>query len=205
MVKSRKRTPYRAKAPGGRLLGYFDSPVDAALCYARHLPERSNNAPLALTAVSPVTGAVLELRLSPRSPTGYWGVRLVASGHPTRPFLARLGPSAADFIGYFATAREAATAVAEAVISRDGLLADLIGDEPALLDPPAEPSADASVDELMANEPALLDLQSVGPPDGLVDYRVASPSAFDDVASALAAHVAGACAWEDSVLAGPMI
>ena len=51
--------------------------------------------------------------------------------------MARLGPSAADFIGYFASAYEAAIAVADAIVQRDEFLTALLDDEPALLDAPA--------------------------------------------------------------------
>ena len=49
--------------------------------------------------------------------TGYRGVRRLQR-RLARPYTARLGKNAADFLGYFETAEAAAVAYAEAVLSR---------------------------------------------------------------------------------------
>jgi hypothetical protein len=101
-LRARRGKQYRARAPGKVMLGYFDTAVAAAECYARHVGsprtlERSST-------FSCPSGDTLQLHLSARSPVGYWGVTLITSRPLTKPFLARLGPSRADWVGYYATA-----------------------------------------------------------------------------------------------------
>ena len=122
--RSRPSRPYRAKARGGKLLGDFAAAVDAAVCYARHLlASGSRPIPVASSYVCPISGDITQLRLSSRSSTGYWGVQRLPRSL-TRPFVARLGPSATDVVGHFDSAVTAAVAVARALDARDAFIAD---------------------------------------------------------------------------------
>ena len=133
-LRARRGKQYRARAPGKVMLGYFATAVAAAECYARHLGS-------ALQLDVPSTfeypsGATLQLHLSASSPVGFWGVTLVTSRPLRKLYLARLGPARADWVGYYATALEAAVAVTEAVQARDELLRSLLHsfDDPSGLD-----------------------------------------------------------------------
>jgi hypothetical protein len=165
-VPTRRLTPYRVKAPNGKLLGYFASPVDAALCYANHVAAATELRQLTLsgaldladTAVAP-SGEIVRLHLSPRTSTGYRGVHLL-SGKRAKPYAARLGPSAADQVGHFTTAIEAATAVACALQARDKFIDELRTNPQGCATLHALPShepnlfADFDVDALLADLPA---------------------------------------------------
>lgn len=117
--RSRRAKPYRAKAPGGKmLLGDFATALEAAVCYANHVSMyRSPASPVQSTAVLD-SGEVIALYLTQRSSTGYCGVSRLPS-RTACPFVARLGPSTADYIGCFPTALDAALAYALASRARD--------------------------------------------------------------------------------------
>ena len=125
-VTARRVTPYRAKAPDGKLLGYFPTAVEAAARYASHVAQSQAQREasrqfiqpsLADTAVTS-SGDTIRLHLNCRSPTGYKGVTLLAANRGlAKPYVARLGKRAVDYIGYYETALEAAFAIA--VRSRD--------------------------------------------------------------------------------------
>ena len=133
-VAARRMTPYRAKSPDGKLLGYFATAVDAAVCYAQCVATNTtlhcstedaacNSRGLAQSAVT-ASGETIRLHLSSRSVTGYRGVTIL-SGNRVKPFAARLGPSATDVVGHYSTAVEAAVAVACAIRARDSLLDEM--------------------------------------------------------------------------------
>ena len=128
--RSRSLKPFRAKA-GGKLLGYFPSAVDAAVCYAQYAFTRANDQvaaqhqPDVASEATLPTGVRVRLQLSARSATGYWGVRHLAGRNLAKPYVARLGPAAADLIGYYETAVDAGIAVATALFARD--CASLLG------------------------------------------------------------------------------
>ena len=63
------------------------------------------------TATAP-SGEVISLHLSPHTPTGYRGVSLHTTPGRAKPYVARLGPSAVDHLGYYPTALDAAVAFA---------------------------------------------------------------------------------------------
>ena len=118
-----KSKPYKADVRrGGKpvYLGYFATPEEAALCYAR-TPEAQAAAaappePPPMTAEEALQQAEAEgltLLRSNSSSTGYKGVRFDISHTRSRPYEARVrrGGKLVTF-GYFATAEEAALCVA---------------------------------------------------------------------------------------------
>ena len=164
-VSSRKTKPYRAKAANGKLLGYFATPIDAAVCYVHHVAaaaalnhvaarDMGDQLTLADTTTTP-SGEIIRLHLSPNTLTGYQGVHLL-SGNRVNPYEARLGPSAADRIGHYPSAIEAAAAVACAIEARDALACELshdLGPNGSELAPKCMPSgASAGVQPCMPLE-----------------------------------------------------
>ena len=148
--RTRPTRPYRVKAPGGKLLGDFSDVLDAAACYARHMLSRPFVSPTGSTTVSVALpcGASAEVALSPQSPTGFLGVTRPTDQFRSKPYLARLGPRRTDYIGYFATAEEAAAAVTAACQARDSfpiLLSD-DGFDGDILGPSGGPHTSSSAD-----------------------------------------------------------
>ena len=95
---------------------------EAAVCYASHVAAAPS--PFTFRTVD-VAGERLQIRLA-TSDTGYWGVSLAsARSNYAKPYVARLGPSGSDFIGYYSTPFDAAVAVARAVRVRDELVSSL--------------------------------------------------------------------------------
>ena len=72
--RSRPNRPYRAKAPGGKLLGDFCSAIEAAVCYARHMHASLSPLSCVPQTATIATGEIIHLHLSVRSLTGYRGV-----------------------------------------------------------------------------------------------------------------------------------
>ena len=140
LKKGASLKPYRAKAPGGKLLGSFATALEAAVCYAQHIS--ASCASDVLSEARTPDGEVIQLHLSTRSPTRYFGVRRIPSRVLAKPLIARLGPSAADFVGYFGTVLDAAVAVALAMRARD----NLVGLQLACLDEAVAADATAGSD-----------------------------------------------------------
>ena len=127
--KRRGRKQYRARFRG-ELIGYYSTAVEAAVHYARRVATatpRSLSTPaarldLAAEVTLPSNGETLRLHLSSTSSTGYRGVDHLSSRGLAKPYRARLGPSAADFVGYYDSALGAAIAYAIAHREREDLV-----------------------------------------------------------------------------------
>ena len=121
----RGRKQYHARLRG-KLIGYYPTAVVAAVHYARRIAAtnlRSSSvtrSDLSTEAILP-SGETLQLQLATDSSTGYRGVDHLPSRSVTKPFRARLGPSTADFVGYYDSALGAATVYALALRERDAL------------------------------------------------------------------------------------
>ena len=193
-VKGRRlASPYRAKAPDGSLLGYFATPLEAAVSYARHVIATRSLAVTVNSAVSEQTpqrpdiateailpsGESIRLHLSSRAASGYRGVTRSPSRHRTSaPFMARLGPSTADWFGYHASAVSAAIAVAVALQGRD-FPASTILDDPSsddvglgpLVNPEDDLTGNGQLESLELENDLLdgLELESLGLGNDLLD------------------------------------
>ena len=154
-IRSRISKPYRARAPGGVLIGYFMSAIEAAEQYARHVgPSHRSIVDVPSTFESP-DGEVTTLHVAPGSSTGYRGVSLVTARNSTKPYAARIGPAAVDFVGYYSSAVEAAVAVAHALHARDAVI-NLLS-TPGLPEewiPPGSPPRSALPDPPKPSQPA---------------------------------------------------
>lgn len=122
--RSRPNRPYRAKAPGGKLLGDFCSAIEAAVCYARHMHASLSPLPCVPQTATIATGEIIHLHLSVRSLTGYRGVSPNVDPNRAKRYVARLGPSSVEFIGYYPSAVDAAVAYALAYRERGELLSN---------------------------------------------------------------------------------
>ena len=124
--RSRPNRPYRAKAPGGKLLGDFCSAIEAAVCYARHMHASSSPLPCVPQTATIATGEIIHLHLSVRSLTGYRGVSPHVDPNRAKRYVARLGPSSVEFIGYYSSAVDAAIAYALAYRERGEFLSSFL-------------------------------------------------------------------------------
>ena len=199
-IPSRSLTPYRVKADGS-VLGYFSSSVEAAFQFAQHRESCLHSGrvqpealPLASTFALP-SGEMINLHMSTRSPTGYCGVALQSTYNRAKPYLARLGPTAADVLGYYASAVEAAAAVACALRACDTFVSDAIDGcagsplPPELATVPYQ-SQPAIAVPTSASEPS---------PVQAVSLAASTASAFDDLdIDAMLASLCGSSAASHS-------
>lgn len=124
-IASRRSRPYRARAPGGALIGDFSSSIEAAEHYSRHVGPPTRGVSDEPSTFKGPDGEIIDLHMAPGSPTGYRGVSLLAERNLAKPFTARIGPAAVDFVGYYASALEAAVAVVGALRARESVLGSM--------------------------------------------------------------------------------
>lgn len=173
-LRARRGKQYRVRAPSKALIGYFDSPVAAAEHYARHVGDKLSVRPELSRTYTYPSGEQIDLHLAVSSAVGYWGVSFAASGSRTKRYVARLGPSRIDFIGYYACPLDAAVAIAEAVRARDAVVGSLCS---------AQPLDAGAVDDMALADADILDLLATsdsmfGDADGPFSGAVALAPAF---------------------------
>ena len=119
--------PYQARgpAPGRQHIGYFPTPVDAAVAYAKFVAAPEAHKAAVEEAFHTKVGGIVRqaegfsLHLSMRSTTGYRGVRHTPSACPNKPYQSRGPQPEKKCLGYFETAVEAAVAYARHLETND--------------------------------------------------------------------------------------